>query len=478
MSRCKSPFGASLSRIAATILFSCAASLPAVTVASATPVASGTVVSPSQSYGYSDVIYTVPANVQYATITATATWDDSWLLQASGQASSPNLAEVPFQGGSGCNFIRNYPTNNSIEFNGITPFTRDATQTASITVGPGKSVAIAGSDCYVGDNFPFPTVMNWSVDLHYADTKPDITEVSSEGGAEGSAIALNATVLDDGVSPVTYVWSYAAGAGVDPGATCSFGTATGSEDATLTCTDDGAYHVTLTATDAAGSDERSVDVTVTNARPLISSTSFPTGNLTCGTDNASLALSFSDPASNDSHVADIDWGDGSTSTIDPATSPLNSAHTYGTGAHNASVVVTDDDGGVSTASTASVRVNYETDGILQPINSTGRASLFKYGSTIPVKIKIHNCDGTIVSDLQPTISVKKTSGSTPEGIDETGIFSTSGADTGTNMRFSNDGGIYIYNLATSSLSDPTAAYQVTITIQPGQTLSAPFGLKK
>jgi hypothetical protein len=46
------------------------------------------------------------------------------------------------------------------------------------------------------------------------------------------------------------------------------------------------------------------------------------------------------------------------------------------------------------------------------------------------------------------------------------------------MRFSADGGIYIYNLATKSLADPPAAYRVTITVQPGQTISADFGLKK
>ena len=41
----------------------------------------------------------------------------------------------------------------------------------------------------------------------------------------------------------------------------------------------------------------------------------------CCTNNARLRVSFSDPGTADPHVASIDWGDGTTRSIDPATSP-------------------------------------------------------------------------------------------------------------------------------------------------------------
>ena len=92
-------------------------------------------------------------------------------------------------------------------------------------------------------------------------------------------------------------------------------------------------------------------------------------------------------------------------------------------------------------------------------------------------MKILDCDGSAALGLQPKISVQKVSEGTPSGTDET-ISSTSGADTGTVLRYTDDGQ-YIYNLATKSLLDSTATYQVTVTIPTtGQTTSASFGLKR
>src|SRR5207302_6989498 len=68
--------------------------------------------------------------------------------------------QISYLGGFGCDFIRNYPQNNFVEFqSGMDPTNPNATKTASITVGPGKAVAIAGSDCFFGDNFTFHTLV-------------------------------------------------------------------------------------------------------------------------------------------------------------------------------------------------------------------------------------------------------------------------------------------------------------------------------
>jgi hypothetical protein len=115
-------------------------------------------------------------------------------------------------------------------------------------------------------------------------------------------------------------------------------------------------------------------------------------------------------------------------------------------------------------------------GVLQPVNYTqaqNTPSIFKYGSTIPVKIRVTDCDGLVVTGLTPEIAVRKLNATTPGGVDEP-ITSTSGADTGTTMRYSD--GIYIYNLATKPLADATATYELRIT-GPFATVTAQFGTR-
>src|SRR5205085_11030844 len=112
---------------------------------------------------------TVPANVNGATVTATVTWASDWYPPPPNQHTSSfaNLVEVPYLGGFGCDFIRNYSQNNFVEFeSGLDPNNPNAEKVGSITVGPGKGVAIAGSDCFFGDNFTFHRRVRWTVTLH------------------------------------------------------------------------------------------------------------------------------------------------------------------------------------------------------------------------------------------------------------------------------------------------------------------------
>jgi PKD repeat protein len=310
------------------------------------------------------------------------------------------------------------------------------------------------------------------------DTAPDVTGVSAGSGAEGASISVSATVVDDGLSPVTYAWTYSAVSGVDAGATCVFA-APSALSTTVACTDDGTFSVTLTATDAVGSDAGSADLIVGNANPIVNA-GFASSPLACGV-AAQLTINFTDAGSNDTHTGAVDWGDGPSQDLGTITTGATASHTYATaGAKNASVTVTDDDGGSDTDATNGVTINYTVvgGGVLQPINGTGPRSLFKYGSTIPVKVQLQDCDGSFPSNLAPTIAVRLTSGSTPSGTDES-ITSTSAADSGTTMRFSPTDSIYIYNLATKSLSDPSAGYHITITVpSTGQKIEADFGLKK
>ena len=73
---------------------------------------------------------------------------------------------------------------------------------------------------------------------------------ADRSGTEGSPVTLNGSGSDPKGAPLTYAWTYAAGAAVDPGATCSFGSPTAATT-TFTCTDDGSYAATLSVSDGA-----------------------------------------------------------------------------------------------------------------------------------------------------------------------------------------------------------------------------------
>ena len=110
-----------------------------------------------------------------------------------------------------------------------------------------------------------------------------------------------------------------------------------------------------------------------------------------------MTVDFTDPGVADSHTAVIGWGDGNTQTISPATTPLVLSHTYAAaGNYTAAVSVTDDDGGTGNT-IASVTVKFNTSGFLPPINADG-TSVFKYNSTIPVKISFTDCNGSTPAD--------------------------------------------------------------------------------
>src|SRR6185295_10840760 len=234
------------------------------------------------------------------------------------------------------------------------------------------------------------------------------------------------------------------------------------------------YTIKVRATDPGGlSAVSSATVNVTNVAPTVSA-SFGASSVGCGANNATLNVTFTDPGTADTHTAVINWGDGNTQSVNPATSPFSRSHTYAAaGAYTATVTVTDDDSGVGSITT-NVIVKFNTSGFLQPINADG-TSVFKYNSTIPVKISFTNCNGSIPNDLAPTIRLTMISGATP-GLEINEPISTSAADTTGVMRFSSNQ--YIYNLATKPLPDSSATYLITVTIPSnGQTETVKFGLK-
>jgi len=108
--------------------------------------------------------------------------------------------------------------------------------------------------------------------------------------------------------------------------------------------------------------------------------------------------------------------------------------------------------------------------VLQPINADN-SSIFKLGSTIPVKFQLTGASAN-VTNLGATIFVAQMSG----GIVGTEVEpeSTSAADTGNTFRYSN--GQYIFNLNTRNLSQGT--WQIRIDLLDGVSHTVLISLRR
>jgi hypothetical protein len=114
----------------------------------------GAVIAPADSDSFSYQIYTAPIDVDFVIISATANWWEDWHtpLPTETTQSFPNIVEIPYQGGTGCDYIYNYDENNFAKLS-LDAQDQFSQESQSIRIGPGKSVAIAGSDCGLNDNF-------------------------------------------------------------------------------------------------------------------------------------------------------------------------------------------------------------------------------------------------------------------------------------------------------------------------------------
>jgi hypothetical protein len=152
-------------------------------------------------------------------------------------------------------------------------------------------------------------------------------------------------------------------------------------------------------------------VTVDNVPPTVGALTL--GNATgiaCVSGNrVTLDFGFTDPGVNDDPWAvDINWGDGSTHTTYNASSQgaqPQQSHSYGPGSFTLTVSVTDKDGGNGPNSSAASTVShlYAMSGILAPFNQDG-TSVWKWGSTLPTKVQISDCNSQPVSGLAPKVA--------------------------------------------------------------------------
>jgi hypothetical protein len=114
---------------------------------------------------------------------------------------------------------------------------------------------------------------------------------------------------------------------------------------------------------------------------------------------------------------------------------------------------------------------YVSSGALEPINADG-TSVFRAGSTVPVKIILSDRDGERISGASVRVLLAQVSDDITGSVFE--AESTSAADTGNTMR-ETDYGAYIFNLSTKGLAKGT--YVLRIVYPDGTDSTVMFGMR-
>ena len=254
-----------------------------------------------------------------------------------------------------------------------------------------------------------------SADITVLNLSPTISLVANDGPInEGSAATITVTATDPAGAndPLDYSFD-CDNDGLD------FETAGVGNEGSCTFGQDGTYTVGVKVTDGdGGQDTHATSVSVLNVAPSVSLT-LTSSSGSCVANTASLNLSFTDPGVDAPWNATINWGDGNTEGVSlssPGTS--TQLHAYASaGVYTITVTVEDDDV-TSAPATIGFTLNYNLSSILQPINDTRNGqptSLFKYGSTIPVKVVITDCNGSLPANLAPKVTWRQGLNATPTG---------------------------------------------------------------
>ena len=185
------------------------------------------------------------------------------------------------------------------------------------------------------------------------NTPPTVTAGGPYAGLEGTQMQLVATANDVDGDALTYSWAFTTSG--PAGVVCTpTGAGTHAATLTLVCNDNATVNATVTVSDGVNdSVSDSTVLTVGNQNPVPGAIAQqPTAPL--GT-TVAIAVPFSDPGTNDTHVATIDWGDSTSSTglvtETGGAGTVTGAHAYAVDNHyTVTVTITDKDGGVGTVS--------------------------------------------------------------------------------------------------------------------------------
>lgn len=139
----------------------------------------------------------------------------------------------------------------------------------------------------------------------------------------------------------------------------------------------------------------------------------------------------------------------------------------GTHTHAAQI---QDRAGNTTTKACTFSVVYGFGGIDQPVDPDG-SSVFKLGSTVPLKFGISDEGAASVTDAVATVTVAKVS----NGVIGTEVEATSTVAATSGNTFRVTDGHYQFNLATKGLT--TGTYRLTITLTGGQQHTVTISLR-
>jgi hypothetical protein len=134
--------------------------------------------------------------------------------------------------------------------------------------------------------------------------------------------------------------------------------------------------------------------------------------------------------------------------------------------------------GNTASAVTTYRVLYQWDGFLQPINDTAHqigtaTSVFRAGSTVPVKFQLRRADGSLVQPLSAPLWITPVRGAPMTApVDETvyGDVATSGTT------YRGEGNQWIYNWGTAR-SGAGYYWRIGVRLDDGQTYFVNIGLR-
>ncbi len=219
----------------------------------------------------------------------------------------------------------------------------------------------------------------------------------------------------------------------------------------------GTHEFSVTATDRSGN-----ATTLTSTYEVVDVTA-----PTVSSPHRGIEYKLGEPVQALFSCTDEEGGSGLATCAGPAVLDTSS---IGTGSFD---VTTTDAAGNSGTESISYRVVYAYGEIREPINRDG-SSVFKAGSTVPVKFRITDFDGQPITAATATLATVRSYDTEGLQLDEEQEATTQGnANTGNVFRAS--AGQYVYNLSTKGMA--AGSYQLFIRLDDGKQYTAVFSLR-
>ncbi len=212
------------------------------------------------------------------------------------------------------------------------------------------------------------------------DHYPVAALATTGSGNEGSGIGFDGSGSTDvDGDALTFAWSFGDGATAG-GAVTSHSYA-----------DNGSYAVMLVVTDPYGAaDTVTTTATVANVAPTLAA-EFAPGPVS-NTATVPLSFTWTDQGALDTHTATVDWGDGTAETFSVSGGSAALDHTYPTaGFYVIALTLTDDDGGVATATSPELVVVAPADGFVTGGGFVGQRNL---KSHFDLEVRYHGLEAT------------------------------------------------------------------------------------